>query len=136
MRPLPCGCSAEARSRSTSVTRKGGYLGDARAGVVEHGKEDGIALSAPRGAVGGGQKGLAPDLVAGEEAEHGLVEALGGDRGDALGDGSRVGKCPKGCPRLRQRRKPGGHRHRQGEPLGLAELTFNKLPAATTTLSG
>jgi hypothetical protein len=60
-------------------------LGDARSGVVQDGEEDGIALAAPGGAVGSGEDGV--DLVAGEVAEDGLVNALGRNRENALCDG-------------------------------------------------
>jgi hypothetical protein len=68
-------------------------LGDARSGVVQDGEEDGVALPAPRRAVGSSEDGV--DLVAGEVAEDGLVDALGRDRENALRDG-KCGGVPEG----------------------------------------
>ena len=64
-----------------------GDLGDAGAGVVEHGEEDGVALPAPSGPVG--RVDDRGDLVAGQVAEDGPVEALDGNREDALRDGQQ-----------------------------------------------
>ena len=64
-----------------------GDLGDAGAGVVEHGEEDGVALPAPGGPVG--RVDDRRDLVAGQVAEDGPVEALDGNREDALRDGQQ-----------------------------------------------
>ena len=66
-----------------------GEFGDAGAGVVEHGQQDGVALPVPAAAVGRVEQRC--DFVAGEVAERGFVEALRRDREHALGDGSAVG---------------------------------------------
>ena len=64
-----------------------GDLGDAGPGVVEHGEEDGVALSAPGGPVGGVDDRR--DLLAGEVAEDGPVDTFDGNRKDALCDGQQ-----------------------------------------------
>ena len=64
-----------------------GDLGDPGAGVVEHGEEDGVALAAPGGSVGSvDDRG---DLLAGQVAEDGPVEAFDGNREAALRDGQQ-----------------------------------------------
>ena len=73
-----------------------GDLGDASARVVEHGEEDGVALSAPGGPVGSVDDRSA--LVAGQVAENGPVEALDGNREDALRDGQQGWLAQRGVP--------------------------------------
>ena len=58
------------------------HLGDSGAGVVEHGEEDGVALSAPGGPVGSVED--RGDFLARQVAEDGLVKALDGNRENAL----------------------------------------------------
>jgi len=78
-------------------------LGHARPGVVEDGEEDRVALAAPGGAIRCGEEGV--DLLPGEVAEDGPVEALGGDGEDALGDGERGGVPKGGVPEERADRR-------------------------------
>jgi hypothetical protein len=66
---------------------------DAGAGVVGGGEHDRVAVSAPGAAVRGCEDG--GDLVWGQVSEDRLVQALGGDREDPLGDrhGGRVAEA-------------------------------------------
>ena len=69
LRPLPWRWRAEAAVEEQVGDAQAGEFGDAGAGVVEHGEQDGVALAAPAGLVGCGEQRL--DLGAGEEVERG-----------------------------------------------------------------